>query len=71
MKPTMNHFSSTNSNHKVSVRERAHTQVTTDAKHSSHTYILTFKREIVMSYLLSTGYVGIYEPNYKLLFNKS
>jgi len=39
-------------------------------KLANYVYILEYKREIVSSYLLNTGYVGTYEPNYKLLYNK-
>jgi hypothetical protein len=39
-------------------------------KFSSYVYILQYKKEIVLSYLLNTGYIGTYEQNYRLLFNK-
>jgi hypothetical protein len=68
------HNFSTNaaSREKVSLRDRALTQAT-EAKESrppSQVYILSFKREVVLSYLLSSGYIGTYEPTYKLLFNR-
>jgi hypothetical protein len=70
-------FSSANSatsREKVSLRERAQTQAGSDKepqlRPSTQVYILSFKREIVLSYILSSGYIGIYEPTYKLLFHK-
>lgn len=39
-------------------------------KLATHVFVVAFKKEIVLSYLLNTGYVGTYEPNYKLLYNK-
>jgi hypothetical protein len=72
---TGNYFSNTSSREKISLRDRAFTQSSTEikevTKHSAHAYIIAFKREIVLSYLLNTGYIGIYEPTYKLLFNKN
>ena len=32
--------------------------------------IVEYRREIISSYLLNTGYVGTYEPTYKLLYNR-
>jgi len=34
-------------------------------------YVLDFKREVVLSYIMNTGYIGTYESNYKLLYNKN
>jgi len=34
-------------------------------------YVLDFKREVVMSYVMNTGYIGTYETHYKLLYNKT
>ena len=31
---------------------------------------MDYRKEIILSYLLNTGYIGTYEPNYKLLYNK-
>lgn len=50
------------------MRERSLTHSTTTEtktseqiiKFSSHTYIILFKKEIVLSYILNTGYIGIY-----------
>ena len=39
-------------------------------KMATYVYILEYKREIISSYLLNTGYIGTYEPNYKILYNK-
>jgi hypothetical protein len=39
-------------------------------KFTPYVYILQYKKEIVLSYLLNTGYIGTYEHNYKLLYNK-
>jgi len=39
-------------------------------KFAPYVYILQYKKEIVLSYLLNTGYIGTYEQNYKLLYNK-
>jgi len=39
-------------------------------KFAPYIYILQYKKEIVLSYLLNTGYIGTYEQNYKLLYNK-
>lgn len=36
----------------------------------THIFIIDFKREIILSYILNTGYIGTYEPTYKLLYNK-
>jgi hypothetical protein len=62
----------------VSLRERAITQAVTTSQPSQqltassfqvYAYIAAYRKEIVMSYIMNTGYVGTYEPNYKLLFN--
>lgn len=45
------------------IREQAHKFVT-------HTYIVEYKKEIILSYLLNNGYIGTYEPTYKLIYNK-
>ncbi len=34
-------------------------------------YVIDFKREVVLSYIMNTGYIGTYEANYKLLYNKN
>lgn len=34
-------------------------------------YVLDFKREVVLSYILNTGYIGTYESHYKLMYNKN
>jgi len=66
------------SKEKISLRDRSNTHSTNSglqvkqpvAKLASHVYVVSFKKEIVMSYMLNTGYVGTYEPSYKLLYNK-
>jgi hypothetical protein len=39
-------------------------------KFAPYVYILQYKKEIVLSYVLNTGYIGTYEQTYKLLYNK-
>jgi hypothetical protein len=71
----------TSSREKISLRDRSSSQAgsqigiqarpsTSMVKLATHAFIVAFKKEIVLSYLLNTGYVGTYEPNYKLLYNK-
>ena len=33
-------------------------------------YVLDFREDVVWNYILSNGYIGTYEPNYKTLFNR-
>ena len=66
------------SREKISLRDRANShssqvgQIRSSAyKFTNIVFILSFKRDIVFSYLMNTGYIGTYEPGYKLLFNKT
>ena len=34
-------------------------------------YVLEYRQDVVWNYILSNGYVGTYEPNYKIIFNKN
>ena len=33
-------------------------------------YVLSYRQDVVWNYILSNGYIGTYETNYKVLFNK-
>lgn len=33
-------------------------------------YVLDYKQDTVWSYILSNGYIGTFEKNYKILFNR-
>lgn len=54
----------------VSTSEREKLLKENPPKLATHVYIVDYKKEVVLSYLLNTGYVGTYEPTYKLLYNK-
>ena len=68
------------SKEKISLRDRIFSNISPPTegekikenlpKLATYIYISDFKKEIVLSYQLNTGYVGTYEPNYKLLYNK-
>lgn len=44
----------------VSAHERVKQLAENPPKLATHVYILDYKKEIILSYLLNTGYVGTY-----------
>lgn len=39
-------------------------------KQMGFVYVLSYRQDVVWNYILSNGYIGTYETNYKVLFNK-